>query len=73
VEDLGALEDPYYGRVSILALDRAGRHGGFCNEAGSTYLVQIPEMAEPQELPRVHVPAERPSAADAPPSRDALT
>jgi beta-aspartyl-peptidase (threonine type) len=56
VEDLGALEDPYYGRVSILALDRTGRHGGFCNEAGSTYLVQTPEMAEPQELPRLHVP-----------------
>ena len=57
VRDLGALEDPYYGRVSILGLDAAGRHGAFCNEAGATYLVMTPDASEPEELPRVHIPA----------------
>lgn len=60
--DLTALEDPYYGRVSILGLDAAGRHGGFCNEAGATYLVMTPEATEPLELPRVHVSAPPPAA-----------
>jgi beta-aspartyl-peptidase (threonine type) len=58
VRDLGALEDPYYGRVSILSLDAAGRHGAFCNEAGATYFVMTPETTDPLELPRLHVPVE---------------
>jgi beta-aspartyl-peptidase (threonine type) len=56
VRDLGALDDPYYGRVSIVAVDARGRHAAFSNEPGATYLALTPEMAEEAELPRLHVP-----------------
>jgi len=56
MEDLRALDDPYKGQISIVALDRDGRHGAASSAAGKTYIVQDEEMAEHEELVRLHVP-----------------
>jgi beta-aspartyl-peptidase (threonine type) len=55
LRDLNGLSDPYFGQVSIVALDRHGRHGAASNRPGVTYIYQQGDMAEPAEAPRLTV------------------
>ncbi len=59
LRDLEQLEDPYFGRVSILAMDPRGNHAAFSNAADTTYLYMADGMADFAEVPRVHVPPEK--------------
>lgn len=54
--DLDWLVDPFLGPMSLVAMDAAGRHAAFSTEVGRTYAVMRPGMAEPELVPRVHVP-----------------
>jgi len=56
LQDLGGMEDPYFGRVSILAMDAAGRHAAFSNARDATYLYQTDTMENYAEAPRIFVP-----------------
>jgi beta-aspartyl-peptidase (threonine type) len=55
MRDLNDLIDPYFGQVSIVALDRHGRPGAASNRPGVTYIYQQADMAEPIEEPRALV------------------
>jgi len=55
VTDLGYLVDPYFGRVSLIAMDARGNHAGFSNGPDQTYVYMTEEMATYIEVPRVHV------------------
>ncbi|MBN1995259.1 MAG: N(4)-(beta-N-acetylglucosaminyl)-L-asparaginase [Anaerolineae bacterium] len=56
MEDLGNLGGPDLGRMNLIALNPAGRHNGFSNAAGKTYIYMTDEMAEPAEVLRSYVP-----------------
>lgn len=56
-EDLHELEDPYWGEVNIVAMDRDGNHAAVSTVPGKTYVVMTTDMATPQEHAREHVPA----------------
>ncbi|HIC92645.1 MAG TPA: asparaginase [Anaerolineae bacterium] len=58
MEDLRALAGSYLGEMNIVALDREGRHAGFSNRQGATYIYMAEGMEEPQECPRIFVPTE---------------
>ncbi len=55
MEDLHALAGLYQGPMSIVALDKDGRHAAFTNQEDRTYIYVTEEMDEPEELPRVVV------------------
>jgi beta-aspartyl-peptidase (threonine type) len=55
--DLGQLVDPYFGRVSIIAMDARGGHAAFSNGPDQTYIYMTADMDACVEAPRVHVPA----------------
>ena len=55
MRDLWALEDPYYGDLSIVAIDAAGNPGAASNAAGSRYIYQTEGMASFAEQPRTIV------------------
>jgi len=57
MEDLHALAAPYLGGMNIVALDKDGHHAAFSNQEERTYICMTGEMVEPEELPRVLVPA----------------
>ncbi len=59
MEDLNALGGRYLSGMSIIAMDREGRHAGFCSVEGRTYIVLTDEMDEPLELERTCVPTKR--------------
>ncbi len=53
--DLADLVDPYFGRVSTIAVDARGHHAGFSNAPDTTYVYMTDGMASWVELPRIHV------------------
>jgi beta-aspartyl-peptidase (threonine type) len=55
LEDTLALDDVYAGQFSLIALDRRGNPAAASNRPGSTYVVMTPNMAEPEERPRMVV------------------
>ena len=55
VADLAYLVDPYFGRVSLIAMDARGNHEGFSNAPDQTYLYLTDDMAACVEAPRIHV------------------
>lgn len=56
-QDLAHLVDPYFGRVSIVALDAQGNHGAFSNAPDTTYVYMTDAMEACVEAPRIYVPA----------------
>ncbi len=54
--DLHALEDPYAGAMSIVALDRDGTPAAASNRPDATFIVMRDDMADWEERPRLHVP-----------------
>ena len=57
MEDLHDLTAPYLGEMNIVTLDKDGHHAAFSNRKERTYVYMTREMDEPEELPRVLVPA----------------
>jgi beta-aspartyl-peptidase (threonine type) len=55
IADLGYLVDPYFGRVSLVAMDAQGNHAGFSNGPDVTYVYMTDEMRTYVEAPRLHV------------------
>lgn len=55
--DLACLVDPYFGRVSIVAVDARGSHAAFSNAPDTTYLYMTDGMETHLEAPRIHVPS----------------
>lgn len=55
IADLGYLVDPYFGRVSLIAMDARGNHTGFSNAPDATYVYMTQDMGTYAEIPRVHV------------------
>jgi beta-aspartyl-peptidase (threonine type) len=56
IRDLAYLVDPYFGRVSIVAMDAKGNHAGFSNAPDTTYVYLTDRMDISVEIPRIHVP-----------------
>lgn len=56
MRDLYQLEDEYFGRVSMIAMDAKGGHRAFSLAPDATYLYFDAGMAAPEELPRVYIP-----------------
>ena len=55
-KDLAYLVDPYFGRVSIIAVDARGNHAAFSNAPDATYVYMTESMDTSVEAPRIHVP-----------------
>ncbi len=55
LRDLAHLSDPYAGRVSVLAMNARGEHAAFSTAPNTSYVYQQDDMAEPAEVPRIHV------------------
>ena len=55
-KDLAYLVDPYFGRVSTVAVDAWGHHAAFSNAPDTTYVYMTDEMNTCIEAPRIHVP-----------------
>ncbi|MGB0386906.1 MAG: N(4)-(beta-N-acetylglucosaminyl)-L-asparaginase [Ardenticatenaceae bacterium] len=55
IKDLYDLEDEYASGMNVIALDAHGRHVGFSNRQGSSYLFQRTDMNEPERRPRTFV------------------
>ncbi len=55
-KDLEYLVDPYFGRVSIIAMDAKGNHAAFSNAPDTTYVYMTDTMPDYLEAPRIHVP-----------------
>ncbi|HEV2527807.1 MAG TPA: isoaspartyl peptidase/L-asparaginase [Thermomicrobiales bacterium] len=56
LRDLESLDDPYAGEVNIVALTSDGQHFAGSTTPDRTYVWQTPDMAEPDEGARKHVP-----------------
>jgi beta-aspartyl-peptidase (threonine type) len=56
-QDLAYLVDPYFGRVSIIAMDATGNHAAFSNAPDTTYVYMTDAMETSVEAPRLYVPA----------------
>jgi len=56
-KDLADLDDPYFGRVSIVAADARGNHAAFSNAPDTTYVYMTDGMETFVEAPRIHVAA----------------
>jgi len=55
-KELAYLVDPYFGRVSIIAVDARGNHAAFSNAPDATYVYMTESMETYVEAPRIHVP-----------------
>ncbi len=55
IRDLSHLVDPYFGRVSLIALDAHGNHAGYSNGPDQTYLHLTDAMEAYREVSRVFV------------------
>jgi beta-aspartyl-peptidase (threonine type) len=55
--DLADLVDPYFGQVSIVAVDARGNHAAFSNAPNTTYVYMTDGMETHVEAPRIHVAA----------------
>jgi beta-aspartyl-peptidase (threonine type) len=55
VADLAYLVDPFFGRVSLIAMDARGNHAGFSNAPDQTYLYLTDDLTACVEAPRIHV------------------
>jgi len=55
-KDLAYLVDPYFGRLSIVAVDARGNHAAFSNAPDTTYVYMTESMDTYVEAPRIHVP-----------------
>jgi beta-aspartyl-peptidase (threonine type) len=53
MDDTLSLEDVYAGQFSLIALGRHGNPAAASNHPGATYLVMTPDLAEPEERPRI--------------------
>jgi beta-aspartyl-peptidase (threonine type) len=69
IQDLDSLLDPYFGRVSLIAVDAQGNHEGFSNAPDTTYLYMTDALEECIEAPRIHVPTRGGTAPDSDPPR----
>ncbi len=56
MRDLADLVDPYFGRVSIIAMDAKGNHAAFSNAPDTTYVCLTDTMDDCIEAPRIYVP-----------------
>jgi beta-aspartyl-peptidase (threonine type) len=56
VRDLAHLVDPYFGRVSVIAMDAEGNHAAFSNARDTTYVYMTDAMGTHTEAARIHVP-----------------
>lgn len=56
MRDLNDLGGRYLSRVSVIAVDREGRHVGYSNQEGRTYIYLTDNMDEPAEVPAEYVP-----------------
>jgi beta-aspartyl-peptidase (threonine type) len=56
IRDLAHLVDPYFGRVSIIAVDARGNHAAFSNAPDTTYVHMTDSMESHVEAPRIYVP-----------------
>lgn len=54
--DLAYLVDPYFGRVSVVAMDARGNHAAFSNAPDTTYVYMTDAMDTYAEAPRIYVP-----------------
>lgn len=54
--DLAYLVDPYFGRVSLIAMDAQGNHAAFSNAPDTTYVYLTDSMDTYAEVPRIYVP-----------------
>jgi beta-aspartyl-peptidase (threonine type) len=54
-QDLAYLVDPYFGRVSIIAVDARGNHAAFSNAPDTTYVYMTEGMETCVEAPRIQV------------------
>jgi len=75
VQDLAALVDPYFGRVSLLLLDARGHHAGFSNAPDTSYVYRSEGMPDLAEQPRRYVPTgtwRAPDTADGVPRHKGL-
>jgi beta-aspartyl-peptidase (threonine type) len=59
MEDLNHLEGRYLSVMSLIALDHEGRPAGFSSVAERTFIYMKPQMDDPVEEPRIHVPVKR--------------
>jgi beta-aspartyl-peptidase (threonine type) len=59
MEDLNLLGGDYLSSMSFVILDRAGRHAGFSNSEGRTYIYLRDGMDAPEEVGRIHVPTKQ--------------
>ena len=55
-KDLAYLVDPYFGRVSLIAMDPNGAHAAFSNSPDATYVYVTDAMDTYVEAPRLYVP-----------------
>jgi isoaspartyl peptidase/L-asparaginase-like protein (Ntn-hydrolase superfamily) len=55
-QDLAYLVDPYFGRVSIIAMDARGNHAAFSNAPDTTYVYLTDAMDTYAEVSRIYVP-----------------
>lgn len=55
MEDLDGLGGRYLSQMNFIALDRAGRHAGFSNAEGKTYIYLTAALDAPVEAPRACV------------------
>jgi len=62
MSDLYDLKDEYFGRVSMIAMDRHGEHRAFSLAPDATYIFMDAAMSEPEVLPRQYVPGPERSA-----------
>jgi beta-aspartyl-peptidase (threonine type) len=56
MEDLWSLDDPYYGRMNVVALDARGNPAAASNHDGMTYVYMTDEMDTHVEAPRILIP-----------------
>lgn len=56
MKDLDDLGGRYLGGMNFLVLDREGRHAGFTNSDGDSYLAMTPEMEQPKRFERIRIP-----------------
>jgi thiol-disulfide isomerase/thioredoxin len=55
MQDLGCLVDPYFGRVSLIAMDAHGNHAGYSNGPDQTYVYLTDGMDHYAEVSRIYV------------------
>ena len=59
MEDLDELGGEFLSAMSFIAIDARGRHAGYTNVEGRTYIYQTDGMDSPSEVVRAFVPTRR--------------